>query len=229
MEMKRERDRSSKEQRILYLNVGMVISVLLVITVINWNFVEDQGLVELGQLKDDAEEIIEIPISRQPPPPPPAKIPEVFVIKVVPDEEIVEEIELNLDVEIGANEVSEQFEYTPIMEEEKEVVEEIFTIVETAPEPVGGYAAFHKYIAESLKYPTAAERLNVSGKVFVKFVVEKDGSLTDLEVVKGIGAGCDEEAVRVIAGAPKWNPGKQRGQPVRVSKIIPIRFILVTN
>ncbi len=228
MEIKKEREATSAEHRVLFLNVGMALSILLVTLAINWQFSGDQDLVDLGQVVDQAEEIIEIPISEQPPPPPPSKAPEVYVIKEVANEEIIEEIEVKLDVEIAANEASEQFEYVPV-EVEEEVVEEVFTIVETAPEPVGGYEAFHKFIAESLTYPRSAARMNISGKVFVQFVVEKDGSLTDIVVVKGIGAGCDEEALRVVSLAPKWNPGKQRGTPVRVAKVIPIRFVLHTQ
>ena len=228
IDIKKNRDTIGREHRILFLNVGMALSVLLVTIIINWRFTGDQDIVDLGQVVDNAEEIIEIPISEQQPPPPPAKTPEVYLIKEVANEEIIEEIEVNLDVEISANEVTEQFEYIPL-EEEEEVAEEIFTIVETAPEPLGGYEAFHRFIAESLTYPRAAARMNVSGKVFVQFVVEKDGSITDIEVVKGIGAGCDEEAVRVLSIAPKWSPGKQRGVPVRVIKIIPIHFVLKTQ
>jgi protein TonB len=82
------------------------------------------------------------------------------------------------------------------------------------------------YVSENLKYPVKASRMDIQGRVFVQFVVEKDGSLTDIQVVKGIGAGCDEEAVRVIKNAPRWEPGKQRGRPVRVKMILPIVFKL---
>lgn len=229
--IKREKEQRSKEQRFLFFNIGMTVSLLLVTLIINWEFKGDQDLVDLGQLAADVEEIIEIPISKQPPPPPPQKVPEAFVIEAVSDEELVEDLDIDLDVEISVNDETTQYEYiAPDVEEvQEEVVEEVFTVVETFPEPVGGYDAFNRYVAESLRYPKAASRLNVSGRVFVKFVVEKDGSLTDAVVVKGIGAGCDEEALRVINNAPKWNPGKQRGQPVRVSRIIPIRFVLMTN
>ena len=107
--------------------------------------------------------------------------------------------------------------------------EEIFTIVEQNPEPVGGMAAFYKFVGEKLQYPDHAERLNIEGRVFCQFVVEKDGRLTDIEVIKGIGGGCDEEAARVLSMAPNWLPGKQRGRPVRVSMVLPIYFKLVSG
>jgi len=89
-----------------------------------------------------------------------------------------------------------------------------------------GQEAFYKYISKNLKYPQAAVRGNIEGKVFVQFVINTDGSLTDIVVIKGIGFGCDEEAVRIIKNAPKWTPGKQRGKPVRVRMSMPIAFKL---
>jgi protein TonB len=86
--------------------------------------------------------------------------------------------------------------------------------------------SFLKYVSKNLKYPAQARRMGVEGKVFVQFVVEKDGSITDIKVVKGIGAGCDEEAVRVLENAPKWKPGKQRGRPVKQRIVLPIVFKL---
>ena len=141
--------------------------------------------------------------------------------------EVLEEIEFELDMEVTEETRVEEvvIDYNAeAMEEEK--VEEIFNIVEDQPVPEGGMKAFYTYIAENIHYPNAARRMDVTGRVFLNFVVEKDGSLTDIKVVKGIGAGCDEEAVRVLAGAPNWKPGKQRGRPVRVYMTVPIRFVL---
>ena len=108
----------------------------------------------------------------------------------------------------------------------EEVAEEIFQFVEQAPEPVGGLKAFYAYIAKHLEYPAPARRARVEGKVYAQFVVRKDGSITDVKILKGIGFGCDEEAVKVLESAPKWNPGKQRGVPVNVHMSIPIVFML---
>jgi len=86
--------------------------------------------------------------------------------------------------------------------------------------------AFYEYVSKNLKYPSQARRMGVEGKVFVQFVVDKDGSISQVQSIKGIGAGCDEEAVRVLQNAPKWKPGKQRGRPVRVRMVLPITFKL---
>ena len=90
----------------------------------------------------------------------------------------------------------------------------------------GGIIEFYKFVGKHLKYPAQARRMGIEGKVYVHFVVSKDGSLSDIKVVKGIGAGCDEEVLRIINMSPKWNPGKQRGNPVRVRMMMPITFKL---
>ena len=169
---------------------------------------------------------MEIPQTEQMQPPPP-QIQSPQVIEVA-DEEIVEEIRVDLDIEMTEDTKIEEvvFDNTAeVIPEEK--ADEIFTIVEEQPSPQGGLQAFYKYVGENLQYPAQARRMGIEGRVFVQFVVEKDGSLTDIQAVKGIGGGCDQEAIRVISEAPKWKPGKQRGRPVRVRMVLPIMFKLV--
>lgn len=223
LKIKQERKERDLRLRPLFLNVGMAVSILLAIIAINWKSYDSGDIVDLGEIQGDLNEIIEIPISSQPPPPPPPKQ-EVFKIAEVKDTEIIEDIKINLDVEVTENEVVEVVDYTP--PEEEEVVDEIFVVVEQEPTPKGGIGEFYAYLAGELRYPPTALRLGISGAVYVQFVIEKDGSITNVQLAKGIGAGCDEEAIRVIQNAPAWNPGKQRGVPVRVKKIIPVRFIL---
>jgi TonB family protein len=104
--------------------------------------------------------------------------------------------------------------------------EEVFTKVEEMPTPPGGMSAFYTYVARTLKYPAQARRLGVEGKVFIEFAVDKDGSITDVKALKGIGAGCDMEAMNVIAQSPKWQAGRQRGRAVKTKIILPITFKL---
>lgn len=101
-----------------------------------------------------------------------------------------------------------------------------FTVVEVMPEYPGGVNEMMKFLAENIKYPTVAKENGVSGKVYVSFIVEKDGLISDITILRGIGAGCDEEAIRVIKMMPKWKPGTQRGQAVRVQYNVPIKFTL---
>jgi protein TonB len=207
----------------LFLNVGLVISLLIVIFAFEKKVYDDGSLVNLNAQAEDFEDLMDIPQTQQPPPPPPKKV-QPEIIEVPDEEEIEEEIEIDLDVEMTEETVIEEvvFEEAPAEEE----VDEIFTIVEDQPLPNGGYAAFYKFIGDRLKYPAQARRMGIEGKVFVQFVVDKDGTLTEVKAVKGIGAGCDEEAERVIRGAPKWKPGKQRGRSVKVRMILPITFKL---
>jgi len=207
----------------LFLSIGLVISLLAVITAFEWKFYDEGELMDLGQVSDEFEDVMEIPPTEQPPPPPP-KIQQPEIIEVPDEEEIEEEIEVDLDVEITEETVVEDLVFEEPVEEE--VAEEIFTIVEDQPEPKGGMAAFYEYVGKNLKYPAQARRMGIEGKVFVEFVVDKDGSITNVKAIKGIGAGCDEEAKRVIEKAPKWSPGKQRGRPVKVRMILPITFKL---
>jgi TonB family protein len=103
---------------------------------------------------------------------------------------------------------------------------EEFTFVDHRPEAKGGFQSFYEYISANLKYPEQARKEGVQGKVFVEFVVDKDGKLIDVKAVKGIGAGCDQEAVRVIKEAPAWEPAKVVDMPVRVKMILPITYNL---
>ena len=104
--------------------------------------------------------------------------------------------------------------------------EKVFDIVEQMPEYPGGAQALMEYLKDSIKYPEDAQKQKVEGRVLVKFVVETDGSISDVEVVKHAFPSLDTEAVRIIQGMPNWTPGKQKGQAVRVKFVAPINFSL---
>jgi len=140
--------------------------------------------------------------------------------------------EFNTDSDnILSNSASEQVELAqPVLEFPNEIItsesKEIFTIVENQPAPLEGMTKFYHYVQTNLQYPSKARRIGIEGKVFVQFIVADDGTLTDVKAVKGIGGGCDEEAVRVIKGSPKWKPGYENGTAVNVRMILPITFKL---
>jgi len=207
----------------MFINIGLVISLALVIMAFEWKFYDDGSQVSLGASAEQFDDLMDIPQTEQPPPPPP-KIQQPEIIEVPDEEEIEEEIEVDLDVEMTEETIIEDVVFDEAPEEEE--AEEIFTIVEDQPAFKGGMPAFYKFVLKKLKYPAQARRMGIEGKVFVQFVVDKDGSITDVKAVKGIGAGCDEEAVRVISSSPKWKAGKQRGRPVKVRMILPITFKL---
>jgi protein TonB len=225
MEPKKHPDSDLSRKSNLFLNIGFIISLSFCLIAFEWKTYED--LSPVAFISDTAtEELIDIPITEMPPPPPPViQQPEIVE---VPDEEEIEEELVNLDTEITPETVvappAPPAPTTAVAEEEE--TNEIFQVVENQPAPVGGYEAFYKYIGKNIKYPDQARRMGVEGKVFVQFVVDKDGSITDVQVLKGIGSGCDEEAIRVVKSAPKWTPGKQRGRPVRVRMSVPIAFKL---
>lgn len=223
MEAKKTEKADLTKKTGLFFSIGMVITFALIITGFEWKNSDNSALVNQGNISEELEELLDIPPTEQPPPPPP-KIQQPVVIEVPDEEEIEEEIEIEFDTEIEEEDVIEEIVISD--EPEEEVAEEIFTIVEDPATPIGGYPAFYDYVRKKMKYPTQARRMGIEGKVFVQFVVDKDGTLTEVKAVKGIGAGCDEEAVRVISGAPKWKPGKQRGRSVKVRMILPITFKL---
>ncbi|MGN6640532.1 MAG: energy transducer TonB [Mucilaginibacter sp.] len=100
----------------------------------------------------------------------------------------------------------------------------IFAVFDIEPAFPGGAKAFNKYIASNLKYPTVARLLGLTGKVYLTFIIERDGTVTNVKPVKCLGAGCESEAVRVVSMSPKWNPGSQNGRAVRVAYMVPITF-----
>jgi periplasmic protein TonB len=114
---------------------------------------------------------------------------------------------------------------TPTFTIDEEPTEEVFLFVESQPTPIGGYEKFYRDVAKDLDYPNVARRQNIEGKVFVEFIVERDGTVSDVRVIKGIGFGCDEAAMKAVEHR-LWTPGKQRGKPVRVRMVAPITFKL---
>lgn len=189
------------------------------------------------------------PIDQKKPPPPPPEPPKPKVDQVKfpppvvkPDNEVKEQPPTVKELEVadpgqknikGDPNADIKIDEPVGNSDVKQVVEEdpnkIFTAVEKEPGFAGGIEKFYSYLQKNIHYPAIAKENNVQGKVFVTFVVEKDGSLTDIKVVRGIGSGCDEEAKRVLANSPKWTPGIQNGRPVRVQYTMPINFALATD
>lgn len=208
----------------LFFNIGLTFSLLLVVMAFEYNKSENADIKNLNRVENTFEKLVDIPPTEQPPPPPP-KIVQPRIVEVKNEEKIKDEIKVDFDVEVNQDTKVQDIVIAPV-EEPKEDVNQVFLVVEEPASPQGGMQAFYDYVGKQLKYPAQARRMNVEGRVFVQFVVERDGSLTDVKAIKGIGAGCDEEAVRVVESAPPWTPGKQRGKPVRVRMVLPIVFKL---
>jgi protein TonB len=210
----------------LFFNIGLVVALAAVVGMMEWKTFETDGELALGAVTSDFDEVLDIPVTEQPPPPPPSATKNINIIEVPDVEEIEEDIDISLDIDMTDQTVSEEFEIVMDEGPVEEESEEVFTIVEDQPTPKGGYESFYTYVSQNLNYPQGAIRLGIEGKVFVQFVVGTKGAISEVKVVKGISAECDQEAIRVIKKAPNWNPGKQRGRPVKVRMIIPITFML---
>lgn len=202
--------------------IGAVVALSVLLLSFEWK-VYEKKVAELGKLVLDAEEDELIPITQQELPPPPPPPPQTTIIEIVEDDE---EIEEELEIEDTEADEDEVVEIVEVEEEEEVAEEEIFTIVETNPSFPGGEAKMYEFLGKNMKYPPIARDNNIQGRVYVSFVVEKNGAITDVRVLRGIGGGCDEEAIRVVKSMPKWSAGKQRGKPVRVRFNLPIVFKL---
>ncbi|UII19194.1 energy transducer TonB [Fulvivirga ligni] len=226
--IKKAKNKKAKAQSLLFFTIGLFITMVGIVAVFEWKSYENGELVAIAESNAPIDELLEIPPTEQAPPPPPKQLLQQPNIVEVPEEEqIQEEIEIDFDIDITTEEAIEQIDYDNLnlTEPEEEEVEEVFTIVETRPGPKMGMTEFMKFLYENIRYPQGALDAKVQGKVFVQFIVNSNGTLTDFEVIKGIGQGCDEEAVRVLKKAEPWNPGKQRGKPVKVRMVLPINFV----
>ncbi len=201
----------------LFVQIGLIAALVVLIGAFRVNFTpeSDFQIVEVQQEIVQMEEIQQTKQIEKPPPPPKPPVP-----IEVPDDEVLEDEDLDLDVSLELDEEIVNLPPPPAEEEEEEEPE-IFMIVEDMPELIGGLGSIQKKI----KYPEIAKKAGVEGRVFVQFVVNVDGSVEDPVVVRGIGAGCDEEAVRAVAQA-KFKPGRQRGKAVPVKMSLPITFKL---
>ncbi|MEI6455018.1 MAG: energy transducer TonB [bacterium] len=225
-----------------YMTTSMIIGLVLIAVTVGYplisNYLNKSRLIREKE-KSVTAEMMNAPKEELPPPPPPPPPPEALVEKVkftapvvVEDTTIETGLQTQDDLANKANtEVPTEDVEVEVKDEKPQVIEqpqqaEIFTVVEEQPGYPGGEESRIKFLQDNIKYPEEAKELGIQGKVFVTFVVEVDGSITDVRVLRGIGGGCDEEAIRVVKAMPKWVPGKQRGVPVRVQFNLPIKFTL---
>ncbi len=240
----------------IFVKLGIVLSLSLVIIALNWTVHPKAKSSMDYELSGDDDITVEMPRTMEPPPPPPPPAPKPLTFEEVKPELITEQEELEFedqsaDAETEIERPDPVIERPP--EKEKVVpapppppppppppVEtEIFKVVEEMPQFSGCEAVKDKaartqcaqqkmldFIKKNLVYPAVARENGIQGSVVVSFVVERDGSITDVKIIRDIGGRCGEEAVRVIKMMPKWKPGKQRGIPVRVQFYLPVRFIL---
>jgi len=224
MEAKKTEKADLTNKSSFFFSIGLLLSMSVIVAAFEHKTYEEAAVDLITRNTNTFEETIEVPPTEQPPPPPP-QVQQPQIVEVPDEEKIEEEIQVNFDIN-NTQETKVEEVVIQKVEEPKEEVEEIFTIVEEPAAPKGGMPAFYKYVGEKIKYPAQARRMGIEGRVFVEFVVGKDGSISEVRAVKGIGAGCDEEAVRIVQSAPAWTPGKQRGKAVKQRMVLPITFKL---
>ena len=224
MQVKKSEKASLENDKLVYVLMGLVFVLSLVYVALEWTEREVTKY-EVTDTDFLFEEEVEIQQTSQetPPPPPPPAVQEVEVLNVVEDNVETESIEVNTEETEQEVVIAAPVE-APVEEEEEEVV---FVVVESMPEFPGGQQALFKYLSENVKYPVIAQENGIQGRVICQFVVNKDGSIVDVEVVRSGGdPSLDKEAIRVIKSMPKWKPGKQRGKAVRVKYTVPVNFKL---
>jgi protein TonB len=244
------RDNSKNTSRALIIAIIVFVFLISLPTIIN----RIKGLIPKADQKVKITDVVLLPpppvdqTKKPPPPPPEPPKPKVDQVRfpppvVKPDKEVKEKepptvkelqvadpgqkdqkgdpnADIRIDEPVGNSDIKQVVEADP---------NQIFTSVEQVPEFPGGLDKFGNYLSKAIRYPAVARENGTQGRVIVTFVVERDGSLTDIKVTRGIGSGCDEEAVRVLKNSPKWKPGIQNGRPVRVQYSVPIAFTLASE
>lgn len=221
MELKKSKEADLERKKVVFTTVGLMIVSAMVLMAFTYQDVTvgEKVIVENKKKKVEDDLLFDVP---PPPPPPPVEQqqapppPDLEEIKVVEDDKIVEEIKFDDPID----------EPPPPSEEVKIVEEEIHDFVDQDPLFPGGEAEMQRFIQKNVVYPELSRDMGEQGTVYVRFVVNTDGSIQDVEVVKGVSSGLDKEAVRVVKQMPKWTPGEQAGKAVRVRFMVPIKFTI---
>ncbi|HOM63152.1 MAG TPA: energy transducer TonB [Dysgonamonadaceae bacterium] len=225
-EIKKTPRANIENQKDTAILMGMVLALALVFVAFEWS--TQTTKLDASTVVQDVVAEEEIEITRRdptPPPPPPPPAPEAPEIIQVVDTKVETRIDINMEDDQSKAQV-QTYTPPPPPKQREEEEEEIFVVVENQPEFPGGQAAMMKFLSENIKYPVIAQENGIQGRVICNFVVERDGSITDVQVVRGVDPSLDKEAVRVIQSMPKWKPGMQRGKPVRVRFTLPVVFRL---
>ena len=229
MEIKKSEKASLENKKLLFVEIGLVVSLAITLFAFEWTSTET----ETALLEDTTEilieeEIISTQMETPPPPPEAPKIPVLSDQIDIVDDEIEIEDDMFMNLEDDASLGVEIMDYVEVVEEE--VVEEEaipFQLVEEKPSFQGGDAnQFSKWVNSRLVYPEIAKENGVQGRVTLQFTVEKDGTVTKVKVLRGVDPSLDKEAVRVVSMSPKWKPGKQRDRAVPVTYTFPVIFQL---
>lgn len=207
-------DADLKKYYTIFLEVGLIAALIVFIAAVKIDFRQKASNVDLTEEQEvvEMEEIVQTKQIEKPPPPPRPPVP-----VEVPNDEVIEDEIIDLDAELDLDAPLDMPPPPPSQDEE----EDFFVVVENMPELVGGLAG----LQQKVRYPEMARKAGIEGRVIIQFIVNEDGNVESPRVVRGIGGGCDEEALRAVKQA-KFKPGRQRGKPVRVQYSLPIVFKL---
>ena len=220
-----KQDRIDKQRRTFFL-IGLIFALSIVLTAFEWktydiSLDDDFTRTSHGIIDDD---LIMITKHEKPEPPKPIIKP-VAVIREVPDDTKVDDMEL-FNPEVDQTDSIPEFIYEPIDEPDGITDDIPFRVAEEMPEFPGGEEALYAYLYSKVSYTQMAKEANIQGTVYVGFIVEKDGSVSTVHLERGIGGGLDEIVLEAVRNMPDWSPGKQRSIPVRVRQIVPVKFKL---
>ena len=235
--------RELNDKRLVFFEIGLIIALSLVLVLFNWKSVEQEFNAPIAYDPDwDRVQTLETPTppTRQrtfAPPPPDIKLSkaplsgniETVLLELLESEMASTEITEN-DVALPASVFTGESPAIAVPAEDRIIGEgEIFVVVEEMPSFPGGDKALLRFLSENLRYPSMALETKIEGLVVVQFIIDEKGQISAPSILRGIGGGCDEEAIRVVKRMPAWKPGKQRNRPVKVRYNLPVRFQLRTD
>ena len=229
MEVKKSASASLENKSSDFLLMGLVVALGFLFIFFEWTTTDVKKIeTSDAQAIFEEEEMMEVTVQKDVPPPPPAAVAPPPV--VAPEIKVVENTVETKDIEIkSSEETGEAVEAAPIDNGPEEVEEEeIFMRVEKAPAFPGGQKAMMEYLMKNIKYPAACQEAGIQGRVIVSFVVNKDGTIQNVEVIRGVHQKLDAEAVRVVKSMPAWSPGEQQGRKVRSKFQLPVFFRLAS-
>jgi protein TonB len=225
MERKKTNRANLENKKGIFLRIGFIIALAVSLLAFEWPTREKSVSLIFGSKWEEIDELLPVNTRQQKLPPPPSAPKVVYTINIVDKPDGVTDDFKPFDA--GADDNSVNPERIKLPEETSDPKEDtIFRVVEKMPEFPGGLPALYEYLGKNIVYPKMAREVNIQGTVVLGFVVEKDGSLFNIQIERSPDQLLSDEALRVVTAMPHWSPGLQRNKPVRVSFYLPIKFTL---